>query len=102
MPRPVYEEHFGATFQLSPEGAHLIKQISAGTMDENQRRQVCILRARDMYGIHPEAADVGQLADIGKSLFELAHFICGITDGGCDGSEKSGDFGDHGSKQLQR
>ncbi len=49
-------------------------------MDEDQSRQVGGFGALDVDGVHAVAADVGQLANIGIGLLELAGLIGGVAD----------------------
>ncbi|MNL73288.1 hypothetical protein D3C87_1987300 [compost metagenome] len=65
-------------------------------MNENQSRKIGAVWARHMHGIHAIAADIGQFADIGIGIFELAGLVGGIADSGGNRGKEGGNFGKHG------
>ena len=68
MARPVNEQHFGAPGKRACKGFELVAQIAAGAVDEDQRRQIGGGWTRQMQGIDAEAANIGELANIGMGL----------------------------------
>ncbi len=58
-------------------------------------KQIRIFGTLDVDGIHAVAADIRQFADIRISLFELPRLVSGVTDGGGERGEKSGNFCKH-------
>ena len=52
MAGPVEEQHLGAAFEQGPQRHHLILQIGAGAVDEDDRRQLGIGRRRHVDEMH--------------------------------------------------
>jgi hypothetical protein len=96
MTGAIDEEHLGAAVEGFAECAGLVQQVAACAMNEDEGRKIGGVGARNMYGIHAIAANIGQFADIGVGMFELAGLVGGIANGRSDGSEKGRDFGKHG------
>lgn len=59
--RPVEKQHLGTAFEQRPERQHLVVEVGAGAMDENDRRQIAAGGSRDMDVVDPGAVDLGEL-----------------------------------------
>lgn len=95
MTGAIDEQHFRPAFECGAEGHDLVEQIAAGAVNEDQSRQIRIFWRRDVDRIHAVAADIGQFADIRIGVFKLPRLISGVTDGGGERGEKSGNFCKH-------
>lgn len=74
--RPVEEEQVCAPFQLCVEGMHLVAQVAACAMDEDDGRQVGIFAGRHEYAAHAKAADLDQFTGVRMLPFEGACLPC--------------------------
>ena len=59
---PVEEEHFGPAFEQRPQRHHLVVQIGACAVDEDDGRKVGAFRRRDVDVVQGDAVDVGKAA----------------------------------------
>jgi hypothetical protein len=74
---PVDEQHLGAALEWLEECHHRIAQITAGTVDEDERRQVRAFGSWHVDAVEPEPADIDQFADIGIALADLPRLPLG-------------------------
>ena len=63
MAGPVEEQQFGAAFEQRPRRHHLVVEIGAGAMDEDDRRQVGRGRRRHMHEVDARPVDDRECAD---------------------------------------
>ena len=91
--RPVEEQHFGAAFEQRPERQHLVLEIGAGAMDEDDRRQVRIGGRRNMDIVDAGAVDVGEFADRRIAALDQPRADAGDADKGKDECEEEGERG---------
>jgi hypothetical protein len=63
MARPVEKQQFAAALQKRPERNHLIPEICAGAMDEDDRREIGVFRRGHMDKVQAGAVDLGEAAD---------------------------------------
>ncbi len=63
MARPVEEEHLRPPFEQRPQGQHLVLQIGACAVNEDDWRQVGVWRGRHMHIVNARAIDLGEFAD---------------------------------------
>ena len=81
MAGAVDKDHFRSTFQGRSKSLHLILQIAAGAMDEDQRREIGAHRFRDVERVDAVTADVGKRADIGVIALDGLGLSGGIDKG---------------------
>jgi hypothetical protein len=60
MPGTVEEKQFGAPLEKRPQRHHLVEQIAAGPMQEDDRRQFRRGGGSDMDKVHPRAVHLGE------------------------------------------
>ena len=57
MARAVEKQHLGTAFEKRTERKHLVLEVAARAVDEDQRRQVAVGRAGDVHIVHPGSGD---------------------------------------------
>ena len=72
-PRPVEEQQFGAAFEQRPQRHHLVPEIGAGAVDEDDWRQVGLGRARHMHEVNARAVGDDEVADRRIAALDLPH-----------------------------
>lgn len=78
--RAVEEQHLGAALERRPQRQHLVLEVGAGTMDEDDRRQVGAGGRRDIGIMDARALDLGELA--GRRAASLDQPDAGAGDAG--------------------
>ncbi|MHC2794395.1 hypothetical protein ACVINZ_003407 [Mesorhizobium jarvisii] len=91
--RPVEEQHFGAALEQRPKRQHLIPEIGAGAMDEDDRRQLRIGGGWNVDIMDAGAADVGEFANGWIAALDQPRADAGHADQGKDEREKEGERG---------
>ena len=91
--RPVEEDHLGAAFEQRPDRQHLIPEVGAGAMDEDDRRQLGILRRRHVDIVDAGAVDVGKFAGRRIAPLDQPRAGAGDTGKGKDEREEEGTGG---------
>lgn len=96
-PRAVQEQHFGATLEQGPQRQHLVLEIGAGAMDEDDRRQLGAGGRRDMDIMDARAIDLGERA--GRRAASLDQPDAGAGDAG-EGKEESNEEEEGGADEV--
>ncbi len=82
--RPVDEKHLRAALEGRSKGMHLIEQVAARTVNEDERDQVSLRSRRQVDAVHAEAADVDQLARIREPRADVSCATLAVGDA-CEG-----------------
>ncbi len=96
-PGPVEEQHLGTALKQGSERQHLVPEIGAGAVNEDDRRQVGIGGSRNVDVVDASTVDVGEIAD--RRVAALDQPRTGAGDAG-KGEHKRHEEGERGIDKV--